>query len=719
MVQGYAQRSVQSPVSALVDRIDRGASKDFHFEITDPTSPEDFFEIGRKGGKVSVVGNSWLSVATGLNWYLRHYAKVQVSWDNMNPSLEYLPLPAKVERHSTDKLSRYYLAAGSASHSTAFWSKGRWQKEVDIMALHGINMPLITLGATYLWRETMLEAEYSAEELVDAIPHPAYEGWWLEGLIEGYSTGAGSAASADFIERRAELSREVIAMCQEWAMTPVVVGFSGFVPSESSKLEEPRLIDPIKRLNQEPFGGITAPNILDAASVSYSDLAEIYYRKAAELYGDMEYYWVSGRAADYSPQPRKAAENFLASIKDVSSRAKLVVSTSGESPSLDVIDFLPRSEVVVVDSWVDVAPQWGDSSSPTARKEGFAGHNWIYSYSGNFDGHTGLYGNLNRIIGGYYLAEQSGASLSLSGVGASIDGVGSNSMLLDLIFDLPWIEGRINIIDWINSYADARYIGESEDMRKVWQILSSTVYSPEYNSEQRGAPESVFAARPALRVPRVSSLGTTEAHYQSSELLKALKIMLQSEQRYVDDRNFTSDLIDIGLIILSNYGYELLPKIERAYSTADREELSRLINNFLSAMLLADNLLNSQRETMLGNHIESAMAAGSNPWERDWLRYGLKTMVSSWGSASVAGGGEMHDRAHRMWGGMVANLYAKRWAYFFNFIEENEVLPTYYDYFDIEDSWAKDTTPYPVNPLYDAALVADEIVELIEREEEK
>ncbi len=714
ILQGYgSSRSSANPVSALVERIERGASRSFHFELTDVGSPEDYFEIGRKGQRVSVTGNNWISVATGLNWYLRYYANIQISWSNPTPSLKDLPIPTQSERHSTNQLLRYYLSLGSASHSTAFWTKERWQLEVDIMALHGVNMPLITLGATSLWYKTMLAAGYSQEQLIDKIPHPSYEGWWLEGLIEGYEQGAGGATSMEIVEHRAELSVAVIDMCNEWEMTPVIMGFSGFIPTELP--QQDTYIDSRDRIKQGSWSGICSPDILDPASESYSILSKLYYENAEELYGKSKYYYVSGRVADSSASPRVAGDSILAAIKRSNIGAKWVVSTSNSSPKLETIDYIPRGEVIVIDSWVDVFPEWGDNSSIRARAEGFAGHSWIYSYSGNFDGNEGLYGNINRITGGYLLAKGSGASISLSGVGASIDVVGSNELLLDLIFDLPWIEDKIDMDSWLESFADARYGKQSLDIRELWHILSSTIYSPEYNSEQRGATESVFAARPALRVTSVSGRGTSKPHYNPEQLVNALRIMVDNRFELSDNKNFQRDLVAVALTVLSNYGYEELKKIEYAYSRAKREELKELTNNFLRAMLLADNLLNSQRETMLGNQIQRAMALGKNPWQRDQLRYGLKTMISSWGCKEVGSIAERHDSAHRLWGGVVAKLYAKRWAYFFNYIEQNEVLPIGYDYYDIEDSWARDTTPYPTIPQYDAVIVAQEILEFLDK----
>ena len=55
-----------SPVSELLDRIDRGASKKFKIELQKGDS--DFFELDQEGNRVVVRGNSYVNIAVGINW---------------------------------------------------------------------------------------------------------------------------------------------------------------------------------------------------------------------------------------------------------------------------------------------------------------------------------------------------------------------------------------------------------------------------------------------------------------------------------------------------------------------------------------------------------------------------------------------------------------------------------------------------------------------------
>ena len=134
-----------SPISGLLERIDRGASKKFIIE--EVKSDTDFFELDQKGSRVVIRGNNSVSIATGLNWYLKYYAGIHLSWNGMTATLpDVLPPVMKKERHETKLPWRYDLNYCTYSYSMAFWDWERWEKEIDWMALHGINLPLAITG---------------------------------------------------------------------------------------------------------------------------------------------------------------------------------------------------------------------------------------------------------------------------------------------------------------------------------------------------------------------------------------------------------------------------------------------------------------------------------------------------------------------------------------------------------------------------------------------
>ena len=78
-----------SPIRGLLERIDPGASRKFIIETQ--KSAVDFFELDQKGDKVVVRGNNDVSIATGINWYLKYYAGVHLTWNGMKVQLPDVP----------------------------------------------------------------------------------------------------------------------------------------------------------------------------------------------------------------------------------------------------------------------------------------------------------------------------------------------------------------------------------------------------------------------------------------------------------------------------------------------------------------------------------------------------------------------------------------------------------------------------------------------------
>ena len=95
-----------NPVDQMLERIEKGASKKFKTERI--ASDRDFFELDQSGRRVVVRGNSWVNIATGVNWYLKYYAGIHLSWNGMTATLPAtLPPVTKKERHETDLKLRY------------------------------------------------------------------------------------------------------------------------------------------------------------------------------------------------------------------------------------------------------------------------------------------------------------------------------------------------------------------------------------------------------------------------------------------------------------------------------------------------------------------------------------------------------------------------------------------------------------------------------------
>src|SRR4051812_38428511 len=182
----------RSPAAdALVRRIVPAAvAERFVTEIIpsaeDDGAARDTFELDSHEDKIVLRGNSPVAIASALNWYLKYDCHCQISWCGSNLALpDPLPLPKKV-RIVTPFAHRVYLNYCAFSYTMAFWDWQRWEKEIDWMALHGINMPLAITGQEAVWQNTLRHYRMNDEEIRAFLCGPAFFAWQWMANLEGW-----------------------------------------------------------------------------------------------------------------------------------------------------------------------------------------------------------------------------------------------------------------------------------------------------------------------------------------------------------------------------------------------------------------------------------------------------------------------------------------------------------------------------------------------------
>lgn len=687
----------KDPVSALVERIQPGQSSRFIFELAEQQSPEDFFELDTKGGKIVIRGNNYISIAAGLNWYLKYYAGVQVTWNNPHPRLSNLkfPKPKTVERHTTDMLVRYYLNYCTFSYTTAFWGWERWEQEIDWMALHGINLPLSLTGAATVWRNTLRDLGFDKEQTDNFIAGPAHQAWWLMNNLEAW----GGPNPADWYDKQAELEQKIVERYREWGIQPVFAGYAGMVPNDTAMWHKLGLTQV-----QDPglWCGYQRPGFLLPTDPMFARIADTYYKNLKALYGDDARYFAidpfhEGGSTAGVDLPA-AGQAIYDALKRANPGAVWVAQAWQACPHPAMVRDLPGGDLLILDLNSESRPMWGgDKRSPWWRHDGYGRHDWIYCMLLNFGGNVGMHGKMRRVIDSYYLARDmqradSACARYLKGVGTTPEGVENNPVMFELLYELPWRPEKFDRMRWVEDYVRARYGRTLLPVVDAWKILANTVYDAPYDGIKEGTIESVFCARPALRVERVSTWGSSVLTYDAKETERALGLLLEVADKFQGCNNFEYDLTDVARQAVADKANGLLKRIEAAFDRNDKGEFKRLSDQFLGLILLQDDLLSSRPEFMVGPWIESAMQWGRLPAEQDFYRWNARTLLTTWGNRHAANVGGLHDYAHREWSGMLRDLYYPRWKTFFDALNRGDAPPA--DYYPMEAEWAAGTQPY-------------------------
>ena len=407
-----------TPIEGLLERIDKGASRKIMTETV--RSDRDFFEITSKNGKPLIRGNNYVSIASGINWYLKYSVGVHLTWNSMHASLPAtLPLVQGVERHATDIKHRYYLNYCTLSYSMAFWDWKRWEQELDWMALHGINLCLDIVGTDVVWRNVLLKLGYTKDEANQFIAGPAFQAWWLMNNLEGW----GGPNSDNWYQQRERLQKQIMKRMKELGINVCLPGYSGMVPHDAKQRLGLDVADPGK------WNDYKRPTFLQPTSKRFAEIASIYYKEQQRLYGKADFYSMDpfhegGNAGGVDL--RKAGEAIMGAMKAVNPNAVWVVQAWGACPYPAMIKHLNNGDMLVLDLYSENRPQWGDPESTWYRKEGFNGHDWAFCMLLNFGGNVGMFGKLQHVVDEYYKARQSKFASTLKGVGLTMEGIENN-----------------------------------------------------------------------------------------------------------------------------------------------------------------------------------------------------------------------------------------------------------------------------------------------------
>jgi alpha-N-acetylglucosaminidase len=163
---------------------------------------------------VVVRGTSGVELAAGAGHYLRHVANVSFSWPDTGGTSfsgldEKLPsLPSAMARQYK-RQTKYSYAWNVCTHSYSFvwWDWLRWQQEIDLMALFGVNLPLAFVGQEAVVRKTFLAPPYNItdQELNAFFSGPAWLAWQRSQGMRGW----GGPLPLSFIKGQQAMQKQV------------------------------------------------------------------------------------------------------------------------------------------------------------------------------------------------------------------------------------------------------------------------------------------------------------------------------------------------------------------------------------------------------------------------------------------------------------------------------------------------------------------------------
>ena len=690
-------KAVATPIDQLLERIDKGASQKFKIELRQEKTTKnvdavqkDFFELDQQGQRVVVRGNSWVNIAVGINWYLKYYAGIHLTWNHMNAQLpKVLPRVEKKERHDTPLTLRYAYNYCTFSYSMAFWDWERWQQEIDWLALHGVNMPLAIVGEECVWREMLLKLGYSEEQIGKFIAGPAFLAWWEMNNLEGW----GGPLPRSWYDRQARLQRQILKRMKELGMHPVLPGYCGMMPSDYTN--DKKIL----------WNGFTRPSNVPTTDPRFDEISKLYYDELTRLYGKADFYSMDPfheSSDDASIDYAEAGRKLMAAMKRTNPQATWVIQGWTENPRPEMIDALKPGDLLILDLFSECRPMYG-APSIWRRKDGYKQHQWLFCLLQNFGANVGLHGRMDQLLDNFYSVDQP----TMKGIGFTMEGTENNPVMFELMSELPWRPQKFEKEQWVKGYVHARYglptttdeKGKNADntshfsaracslssertlssqLERSWLLLARTIYNCPAGNNQQGPHESIFCGRPSLNNFQASSWSKMKNYYSPTSTLEAARLFLKGITPLLSDAENGGhssstardiriyDLVDITRQALADQARVQYQHTIADYKAFDIDAFRRDSQRFLDMLLLQDELLGTCREFRLGHWLEAAKRCGTTTDEQQLYEWNARVQITTWGNRYCADTGGLRDYAHKEWQGLLKDFYYPRWKTYFD-----------------------------------------------------
>ena len=621
-------------------------SRFFTITLADDTKGR-YYRLRSENGKIQILADSKPDAALGLYRYLKEFWHVNYSWcGNCRMELKGKE-PVLLTTEIFQPVKQKYISMFNYctyGYSMAYWSWERWEKELDFLLLNGVNLPVFAVGLEAVWYRTLLKNRFTKEEALSFLSSPSHFPWQLMSNIEGVMP----VMSEELVNRRLALGQSIMARMLELGMTPVQMGFSGFLPGQFRE-KYPHAV-----VQKQDWFGHKGTCQLDPQNPFFKKIGIDFLNIQKELFGTHHFY-----ACDpfHESEPPVEGQEYLKNvshvIQDMLHEFDPDYRWVMQSWSIreGIVTAIPKERLLILDL----------AGEKHAETEYFWGYDFITGNLHNFGGRINLHGDIGLLAQNQYA--RMSAHPNAVGTGLFMEGIDQNPLYYDLAFQMLTCNKKISLDEWLKDYCRRRYGSDNLVLQKGLELLAASAYKAGTNGVEKS---SMICARPALEVKKSGPNEGFEIPYETEDLKCALWYYLNAFSPGLKD-GYYFDIYDLARQTASNELQEISKKICRAYEGKSWENFRTLCDNFLNLLLLVDQLLLTRKEFNLYAVLNLAQNYTDDPEVNHKLVTAHRALLTTWSDARPP---VIFDYSWREWGGMIQSFYYVRWNMFFSFLRE-------------------------------------------------
>lgn len=615
----------------------------FTVELTDKINGMSYFQVEERNNKIHISADTKVNLAKGYYEYLKKYCRVNLAHcGNTEFKVSQAPLPDKVIFQQIEQERVVCFNYCTFGYSMRSWQWEQWEKEIDLMAMNGINMPLTVVGYEAVIFYTLLDFGFTEDEALSFVAGPSYYPWQMMTNLDTFM----HIPDKRFIDKRLELGRRILQRELELGMTPIQQGFAGHIPE---KLNEK--FENCSELQYLPtWCGFPGTCQLDPLDKNFSVFGKALLEKQKELFGAYHYY-----ACDpfHENEPPVDGDKYLSDVgrtisemyTDFDSEATWVMQ--GWSLREQIVKAVDKDRLLILDL----------DGSKSIKMDGFWGYKFVCGTLHNFGDRNSLHGSVKLLADNQYAIRKKKYPNCI-GTGLFMEGFYQNPLYYDLAFDVMTIKGEIELDSWLSDYAERRYGSEEKCLKDAVMLLRHSCYCEECIGRETS---SIVAARPSTTHYHTAPNDVVALRYDNEDLLKAVKLLLESKKAYKDGYFF--DLCDILRQYMSNKAKEVYFEIMRSFNQKDEASFRDNTVKFVLILTYLDRLLDTREELTFSFHIRQAIENSCCEEHKEIFRKNEVALHTIWGPFENI---ELFDYAWKEWSGLVKDYYLPRWKMFFD-----------------------------------------------------
>ena len=602
------------------------------------------YQASLKDGVIDVQGNTPVALCKGFYDLVRSQNAGMTSWSGQRFDVDALLSGETALTASSPYAHHFMFNVVTYGYSMPYWDEARWDKEIDLMALHGYDMPLMQVAQEAIMRRMFSRFGLTEDEIENFFTGPAHLPWLRMGNISCID----GPLTAEWHEQQLSLAHHIMDRMHKLGMEPICPAFAGFVPQGISR------VYPDVAIVQTSWSGGAFHNWMVAPDQPlFQEMGKAFIEEWEKEFGRCKYYLADSfnemdiPFADHGTEERYRqlagyGKALYESIANANPEA--VWTMQGwmfgyqrhiwDKKSLDaLLSEVPDEKMLLLDLAVDYNYHFWHTTSNWEFYEGFSGKPWVFSVIPNMGGksaYTGIldfYANQGRLD-----ALHSPNRGHLVGYGYAGEGLENNELLYELIADGGWTADSIDVEEWLTRYQICRY-GRQLVPNQCWRnIYSRFTDHPSFSWQHRPGTRRYSTVHCANEAQQWMD----EAGDPCEPLAKA-------------------DYAEMYSMAIGAKIDTLLLMVDTMIDASDYEGAKRTAEEAFMLMEDIDERLKRDIPShSLDVWLDYARRRGTNSESSAAYVSNARRIVTIWGPP-------VDDYSCRMWSGLIQDYYLQRW----------------------------------------------------------